>query len=52
VLLSELDHHLGGSNMMDKERLLSIPEDQLFTHLPEEWSRNGRKFKSLNRHRQ
>eukprot|EP00578_Thalassiosira_sp_NH16_P012462 CAMPEP_0181126732 /NCGR_PEP_ID=MMETSP1071-20121207/27799_1 /TAXON_ID=35127 /ORGANISM="Thalassiosira sp., Strain NH16" /LENGTH=1025 /DNA_ID=CAMNT_0023212379 /DNA_START=2120 /DNA_END=5195 /DNA_ORIENTATION=- len=37
VLLSELDHHLGGSNMMDKERLLSIPEDQLFTHLPEEW---------------
>jgi hypothetical protein len=48
LILSEMDHH----GDMNKEKLLRIPEDRLFASLPEEWSRNGRNYKSLNRHRQ
>lgn len=48
LFLSEMD----GNGSMNKEKLLSIPEDSLIAHLPEEWGRKGRKFKSLNRHRQ
>jgi hypothetical protein len=48
LILSEMDHH----GDMNKEKLLRIPEDRLFDSLPEEWSRNGRNYKSLNRHRQ
>lgn len=48
LILSEMDHH----GDMNKETLLRIPEDRLFFSLPEEWSRNGRNYKSLNRHRQ
>lgn len=40
-----------GDNMT-KEKLLGIPEDRLFACLPEEWSQEGRRHKSLNRHRQ
>ena len=48
LILSEMDHH----GDMNKETLLRIPEDRLLFSLPEEWSRNGRNYKSLNRHRQ
>ena len=48
LILSEMDHH----GDINKEKLLRIPEDHLFASLPEEWSRNGRNYKSLNRHRQ
>ena len=35
-----------------KDKLLSIPEGNLFNLLPAEWSRNGRKYNSLNSHMQ
>jgi hypothetical protein len=48
LIVSEMDHH----GVMNKDKLLRIPEDRLFISLPEEWSRNGRYHISLNRHRQ
>ncbi|KAL3821759.1 hypothetical protein ACHAXA_000258 [Cyclostephanos tholiformis] len=48
LILSEMANHGG----MNKEKLLRIPEERLFASLPEDWSRNGRNYKSLNRHRQ
>ena len=48
LLLSLMDR----PGNVNKEKLLSIPEDRLFAYLPEEWSRNGQKLIALNRHRQ
>jgi len=47
LLLSEMDHPAN----MDKEKLLSISEENLLASLPKEWSRHGRKVKALNRGR-
>ena len=47
LLSSQLGHNRG----IDVEKLLSIP-DLLYTHLPVEWSRNGRKYKALNSFKQ
>jgi hypothetical protein len=48
LILSNMVHH----GDISKEMLLRIPEDRLFASLPGEWSRNGRNYKSLNKHRQ
>ena len=48
LLLSQMTQQHG----VTKEKLLSVPEDQLHACLPVEWSRNGRKFTALNKHRQ
>lgn len=48
LLLSEMGNH----DAITKEKLLLIPEDRLLAYVPKEWSRNGRNFKALNRHRQ
>ena len=47
LLLSEMDNY-----SMNKEKLLSIPEDQLHSLLPKQWKRRGRRDASLNSHRQ
>lgn len=47
LILSEMDNHAN----VNKEKLLSIPEDRLHAFLPKEWSRKSGKQKPLNRHR-
>ena len=44
ILSHELRDHYVATNYMQHP-------DQLYTQLPAEWSRNGRKYKSLNRHK-
>lgn len=48
LLLSEMGNH----GAITREQLLLIPEASLLAYLPKAWSRNGRNFKALNRHRQ
>ncbi|KAL7542120.1 hypothetical protein ACHAXR_011822 [Thalassiosira sp. AJA248-18] len=45
LLISEMDHH-----DINKEKLLSIPEDTLYRYLPAEWSRKGRRHEALSKH--
>mmetsp|Transcript_13202 Transcript_13202/g.25208 ORF Transcript_13202/g.25208 Transcript_13202/m.25208 type:complete len:228 (+) Transcript_13202:3-686(+) len=49
LLLSQMDRPQLRGETMTKEKLLAMPEDRLHVFLPAEWSRNGQRFKGLNR---
>jgi len=48
-LMDLLSDKLGDISMMTKE--LHYNPDRLYTQMPAEWSKNGRHYKSLNRHK-
>ena len=50
TLMDLLAHEMGEQDV--PKQLQHIPADLLYTHIPAEWSRNGRNCKSLNRHKQ
>jgi hypothetical protein len=50
TLMDLLAHEMGEQDV--SKQLQHIPTDLLYTHIPAEWSRNGRNCKPLNRHKQ